>query len=422
MTDPLSATSAAAGFLSLVIEITKSLINFYQAWKGREAEVARISEMLIFLLSQLETLENNQTPDLQPRIDNAIMKCKEIITELQEECKRFEKAAGSLRENIKSSGRRAAYPFKRGTLQNLEENITEIRDNLSFALDVIHLKDHQTMQRQISEVKQLIERINTLYADVRNWLQAPDASTAYNAACAKHQPGTGEWLLNSQQFNTWLTRRNSFLWINGFAGCGKSILLSHAVQHIFHRKRYDPSAGIAFFYFSFDDVSKQDESGMLRALLLQLSAQLPRGQGNFLEELHSKYRPNIPTTAILATYLEKIIRCFREVFIFLDALDESPRYQCRESVLATIELVTKWNVPGLHVLATSRDEVDIRESLTSISLEAMDTVNLSMQSHDVDKDIAEYVNCQLNDDPTLQKWKEHHSQIQTVLTQKGQGM
>ncbi len=56
------------------------------------------------------------------------------------------------------------------------------------------------------------------------------------------------------------------MWLNGFAGSGKSVLCSTAIQFALRHRRSDPNVGIAFFYFTFNDESKQDVSAMLRAL------------------------------------------------------------------------------------------------------------------------------------------------------------
>lgn len=96
-------------------------------------------------------------------------------------------------------------------------------------------------------------------------------------------------VIKSQHFTNWLAQRNSFLWINGFAGCGKSILCSTAVQHTFREKHREQGIGIAFFCFTFNDESKQDALAILRALLLQLSGQV-RGGGRHLEQLHDLHK------------------------------------------------------------------------------------------------------------------------------------
>ena len=108
--------------------------------------------------------------------------------------------------------------------------------------------------------------LRRLSSDLRDWLNVPDATIDHNAACAKKHPGTGTWLVKSPQFSRWLTEENSIMWLNGFAGSGKSVLCSTAIQFALRHRRSDPNVGIAFFYFTFNDESKQDVSAMLRAL------------------------------------------------------------------------------------------------------------------------------------------------------------
>lgn len=62
---------------------------------------------------------------------------------------------------------------------------------------------------------------------------------------------------------------------------------------------------------------------MLRSLVLQLSGQLKNYA--LLSSLHDSYRNStLPDQALLAC-LRQLIREFDDAYIFLDALDESPR-------------------------------------------------------------------------------------------------
>lgn len=71
------------------------------------------------------------------------MVCDDIIQELKEECEKFDKTLiNGIKGTIKVTGRQAAYPFRQSTLQKLDEDISEIRDNLLLALDVLQLRDH----------------------------------------------------------------------------------------------------------------------------------------------------------------------------------------------------------------------------------------------------------------------------------------
>ncbi len=427
MTDPLSVAAGLAGLITLGIQVTKSLIEFYTSYRGQDTDVARTTGSLESLLSTFRCLHDALRsrifrPDEQgliKNIESSLYKCDELIQELKKECEKFDKASISgIKGTIKVAGRRAAYPLRQSTLQKLHEDISEIRENLSLALEVLQLRDHQTTQDDITELKSLVEvvRASQISSTIRDWLKAPDATVNHNAACAKRHQSTGMWFVKGPIFDTWLTRNRSFLWLNGFAGCGKSVLCSTAIQYTFRHKRSDRGVGIAFFYFTFNDESKQDESAMLRALLLQLSGQLADSHTD-LARLHDSYCTGIPPAIVLTEHLRHLIQKFDQVYILFDALDESPRYGQRDQVLNTIETMRKWLLRGLHLLVTSRDEPDIRESLSPVGNE-----ELIMKNAEINHDISNFISGQLEIDPKLRKWRAHHDRIQQVLAERAQGV
>ena len=426
MTDPLSVTAGIAGLISLGIQVTGSLVRFYTAYKGQDTDIAQTIGKLENLLDTfrfLDTALQHRTfrPDehgLLKNIESSAQNCHELIQELNEECEKFNRTPTTgIKDAIRTAGRRAAYPFRQSTLQKLDEAISEIRQNLTLALDVLQLRDHKHTQDDITQIKSLLEvvRASQISATIRDWLRAPDATVNHNAACAKRHPGTGTWLVKGSVFITWLSQDNSFLWLSGFAGCGKSVLCSTAIQYSFRRKR-DDRVGIAFFYFTFNDDSKQDESAMLRALLLQLSGQLSDSQAD-LTSLHALNRTGVPPPAVLIAYLQRLIQKFDQVYILLDALDESPRYSQRDRVLTVIQTMRNWLFPGLHLLVTSRDEPDIRESLSPARND-----EIVMRNAEINQDISNFISRQLNTDPKLQKWRTHHDRIQQVLAERAQGV
>lgn len=291
MADPLAIASGIAGLLSLGIQVTQSLVNFYNAYKDQDTDLAKVAQNLDRLQSIFRALDvaikerrsQADTRDLLREVEKAVRKCEEFITELRSEYKKFHKdLASGFKDRVKFAGRRAAYPFRKSTLRKLEEDVSDIRENLMFALDVLQVKSQIQIQDGISEVKSLVERINASQVSltIRYWLMAPDASLNHNATCAKYHLSTGLWFINGHHFRTWLEARNSFLWLNGFAGCGKSVLCSTAIQHTFRQMRHKHEVGIAFFYFSFNDEAKQDGNGMLRKLLAAISAATRRREGS----------------------------------------------------------------------------------------------------------------------------------------------
>ena len=427
MTEPLSVAAGIAGLLSLGIQVTDSLVKFYKKYKDQDADVARITGNLESLLNTFQsldtTLQSRTFPpgeqNLIKNVESSIQKCDELIQELKDECKKLDKATAiGIKSRIKVAGRRAAYPFRHSTLEKLDEDVSEIRDNLSLALDVLQLKAHQKIQDGITEIQLLLERMraSNLSSEIRDWLKALDATLNHNAACAKRHPGTGAWFIKDSIFTTWLTQDNSFLWLNGFAGCGKSVLCSTAIQHTFRHKRSNQRVGISFFYFTFSDLSKQDDYAMLRALLLQLSGQLPKFQPD-LARLRDSYSTGMPPVEVLMQYLENLISRFDQVYILLDGLDESPRHGHRDRVLNAVESMRKWLLPGLHLLVTSRDETDIRESLSPAGNE-----EIVMKNIGIDEDISSFISGQLKIDQKLRKWSAHHDRIQKALANQAHGV
>ncbi len=427
MADPLSVAAGVAGLVSLGIEVTRSLVDFYKAFKKRDSDLGDITERLVSLLDIFQCLEKtledrNFQEDEQgliKRIETSIQNCQESIQELQDECHKFSKASSSgMKDAVKAVGRQATYPFRRSTLQKLEEDVGEIRSNLSSALDVLQLKDTKKIQDEITKTKVLLDLVRTsqISSNLRDWLNAPDATIDHNAACAKKHPGTGMWLCKSPQFSTWLIEENSVLWLNGFAGSGKSVLCSTAIQFALRHRGSDPNVGIAFFYFTFNDESKQNVSAMLRALLLQLSSQLQDGHAD-LTRLHESYKAGTPPSPVLIEYLRRLIQRFHQVYVMLDALDESPRNRSRRDVLDALETMRNWGLSGLHLLFTSRDERDIHESF-----DPSNTQQVTMQNTRIDKDIADFISGRLNTDPHLQKWRKHRDKIQEALAGRAKGV
>ena len=232
MGDPISVTGTVVGVISLGIQVSQSLVNFYNSYKGQNSDLAHTTDKLNSLLEIFQSLKKTLSDrkfladeqDLVKSIETSIQNCDELIHELQDEVQKFNKM--SSREpiaTIKIAGRRLTYPFRQSTLQKVDEDVKDIRTNISSALDALQLKDNKKIQDDITETKDLLCLVRTsqVALELRDWLKAPDALIDHHAACAKKQPGSGLWLVKSDQFLRWLNEENSILWLNGFAGSGR---------------------------------------------------------------------------------------------------------------------------------------------------------------------------------------------------------
>lgn len=260
MADPLSISSGIAGLLSLGIQVTQSLIDFYMAYKDQDTDLAKMTHNFGDLQGIFRSLKTavqesrfgTYAQEILHEVNKTTQRCQEAIKDLQTECEKcVASSATGLKGRVQVAGRRAAYPFRKSTLLRLQEDVGEIRDNLLLAMNVLHLRKGNQIQSDMSELRLLIQRtsMNQMPSTIPGWFMAPDSSIDHYAASKKRHPGTGLWFLSSHQFATWIVKSNSFLWINGFAGCGKSVLCSTAIQHIFDQMKQIGSVGIAYFYF-----------------------------------------------------------------------------------------------------------------------------------------------------------------------------
>lgn len=222
-------------------------------------------------------------------------------------------------------------------------------------------------------------------------------------------------------FNGWKKECNSFLWLCGIPGCGKTVLCSTAIENALEERSaaIQEQVGVGFFYFDFNNQDQQFCDTMLRSLILQLWSQ-SRENANALDALYlacgsGASQPSLP---LLMNTLKELVQNFPDAFIILDALDE-----CRERtrLMLTIEEMLEWNSLSLHILATSREEKDIEESLSKF-MNNKDRIRV--QSALIEKDIRAYVRSRIRDGHELKKWQkpEVQNEIETVLMEKANGM
>lgn len=429
--DGLSVAGTAIGVISLGIQVTQSLVDFYSAYKNQKNEVSHTINRLTHLLSSLEILKDQlgtrrflaEEQALLQNIQNSIQDCDEYIHELQDQCDKLkDSSSDSIRAAARTAARRLAYPFRQSTLQTLEETIDEMVSHLSLALQILQQKDISNVHDDIQSAQVLLDciRISQISSEIRQWLKPPDASSNYYESIKKRYQATGLWFVQGPSFATWLTKPDSLLWLHGFAGCGKSVLCSTVIQHTSWLQRLHKRNAVAFFFFTFNDSAKQDTSAMLRALVFQLSCQL--GDNHvLLARFYNDNRDTSPSNQALIGCLQQLLQEFDNTYIILDALDESIRGGCRGEMLQTLADLRAKSTPGLHILATSRDEPDIRDALIHDVGVLPDEI-VSLKNNLIDSDIAAFVSGSLKSNRQLRKWEKYHQEIETALTERAMGV
>jgi hypothetical protein len=187
---------------------------------------------------------------------------------------------------------------------------------------------------------------------------------------------------------------------------------------------------MAYFYFDFRDLDKQNRRNLLPSLLVQLSAQSsPR-----CDILHRLYLEHdngtkMPTEAVLTQCLKDMLTIPDQppIYIILDALDECPNSfgipSPRAQVLILVQQLIDLQLPHLRLCVTSRPEFDIRATLGPLAL----TNSVSLHDESGQKeDIVDYVKSVVYSssvETMMKRWREEDKKmVVETLSEKADGM
>ena len=185
-------------------------------------------------------------------------------------------------------------------------------------------------------------------------------------------------------------------------------------------------ATMAYYYFDFRDVKKQDCYGLLSSLISQLSAESDSCYNVFSklysDNSHGMQKPDLG--ALKKCVADMLSSSGQgQIYIIVDALDECPNSpgtpSAREEVLEFVKEIVNLKIPNVNLCVASRPEVDIRlvlEPLTTLKISLHDEIGQK-------KDIDEYINSVVHSDWNMRRWKEEDKQLVVdTLSSKADGM
>ena len=185
-------------------------------------------------------------------------------------------------------------------------------------------------------------------------------------------------------------------------------------------------ATMAYYYFDFRDVKKQDCYGLLSSLISQLSVESD-SCFNILSRLYSDHirgtrKPEINALKQCMTDMLSLPGQ-APIYIIVDGLDECPNLSgtpsAREVVLELIEELVDLKLPNLHLCVASRPEMDIR-----VVLEPLTSLKISLHDESGQKeDIIAYIKSVVHSDRSMRRWKEEDRQLVVdTLSERADGM
>ena len=208
------------------------------------------------------------------------------------------------------------------------------------------------------------------YQAIMDWLAPADYALQQSDFISRRQEGTGQWLLDSDEFQGWLNQKQHTLFCLGIPGAGKTMITSIVIDTLCKRFGNDGSIGIAYLYCNFRQQQDQRPVDLLASLLGQLAQGQPY-VSNSMESLYEchKAKRTRPSFDEISHALQSITASYSRTFIVIDALDECGISDggCRKFLSEIFNLQAK---TGTSLFATSRFIPDIAEEFKgSLSLE-----------------------------------------------------
>jgi hypothetical protein len=213
---------------------------------------------------------------------------------------------------------------------------------------------------------------------ILNWLTPVDYAPQQSGFISRRQAGTGQWLLDSAEFQTWLNIDKQTLFCPGIPGAGKTILTAIVIDDLTAQFSDDLTIGIAYIYCNFRWQNEQKINELLASLLKQL----PERQPSLLDSVkdlysrHKTKRTRLSLDEILRA-LQSVAAMYSRVFIIIDALDECQasdgrrtrflaevfrlQTKCKGNIFATSrfipEIVTKFDGSELLEIRASKEDI-----------------------------------------------------------------
>ena len=203
---------------------------------------------------------------------------------------------------------------------------------------------------------------------------------------------------------------------------------SSAIIHDIIALQEAGQATIAYFYFDFRDIDKQNLRNALSSLLSQLSTQSD-SYCNILSHVHQAHNDDVdkPSTETMVTCLKEMIALPGQgpIYIILDALDECPNTSgipsAREEVLDFLQDLVGAQLSDLRICVTSRPENDIRKAIEPLAFRPLSIHDQKGQKKDIDDYIRFAVYARSN--TKMGRWRVPDKELVIeTLSDKADGM
>jgi hypothetical protein len=313
------------------------------------------------------------------QVDLAFTKCEDAAKELKSALERIKidsVAATTALEKMKAVGRKAAYPFRKATIEDLAEDVKSCQDALHVAMSVLQLNIGATTVEQLQELDdKLVASTMSIESGLRNLRLAHDAAKdeivrhllqnrkmleeednrrkamAIVESLKYPQMNDREWQVHAADDSTlgglfigeeskrhpqilsllaFLEGGSGLFWIQGKPASGKSMFMKYLLSRRHGTSKLwtdsDPKEAIFASHFCWvaGTMMQKSQQGLLQSLLYKvlladlalvpIACPFQRSSGSSPTQWHEKELWGCLYTAVQASD--------RQICFFIDGLDE----------------------------------------------------------------------------------------------------
>ncbi|KAH7019752.1 ankyrin repeat-containing domain protein [Ilyonectria destructans] len=401
--DPLSLTASVIAVVQVAQAVLLACYRIRSQVKDADDDIVRIITDIEGLESTLQGLH-----DILPRDDgqaldglsldddghkrpasaaclSALRACEVLMKEISQQLQPLAKPGPTMW---------LRWPFESSVILQKVEEISKLKGTLHLALSAYQTRVLNQLSQKFEDLQATSKR-----AAILSWYKTSDPEQNHKVSRSRHEPYTSRWIFQAKEFRSWTDTPGESLWLRGIPGAGKTILCSTIIDHVLQQWNHKPGVKVAYFYFDFSDLKKQNVAGFLKSVVYQLIFSEPTisdSAAALYDKCNGVTEPGLDE--LLAVIMTEISSSER-TFLLIDALDECPKDE--RPVFFDTLFNSKSPLPSnLSLLITSRRESDI-EAVLQPSM----SNTVWIQSSVVDADVRIHVSNSISRDSRLSRWK-----------------
>jgi ankyrin repeat protein len=366
--DPLSISVAILAILEICGKTTKYLRSVKESSKESAKIRAELRATEGILNSFLEIIEDAEaTGEDWSATIRAVNAAGGPIEQLTDAMSALMKVAEKISHGgLKGFSKSLLWPLKSEEVQDLLKTIDRQKALLVLAIQNDHLqlskevhRDTSAIRRDMVVVKETVHRLAAVQDDqerqaIIDWIAAVDYAPRFSDFIGRRQEGTGNWLLDSKEFEVWIDGSGQKMFCPGMPGAGKTMITTIVLQHLFDTYQMDPTVGVAYVYCDARRQHEQKPVDLLLSLLKQVVQEqdaIPDAVENmYIRHKRKRTRPTFDETL---SVLQIVAEDFERFYIVVDALDECQVSDSDRSRFLTAVFKLQEHVEG-NLFATSR--------------------------------------------------------------------